>query len=78
MTTPDTVGAFAIVPSSRSGSAWGSSAAAATLTTSFDWLGLRSARGAGGQSPWRVPEEQNPFGVFIPTPEVGITAAGSA
>lgn len=27
-----------------------------------------------GTGPWRVPEEHNPFGVFIRTPEVGAIA----
>jgi hypothetical protein len=28
-----------------------------------------------GDGPWRVPEKNNPFGVFIRTPEVGAIAA---
>jgi hypothetical protein len=82
MPIPDSVGAFAIVPSND-------------LATAIQfWERLGFARSGGdenyvimigwrcevhltqaGQGPWSVPEEHNPFGVFIRTPEVDAIAA---
>lgn len=83
MTIPDTVGAFAIVPSNN----------LAAAQPFWERLGFKRTGGdtnyiiitgwgcevhvmqaCGG--PWRGPEEHNPFGVFIRTPEVGAIAAG--
>ena len=81
MTEPESVGAFAIVPSND-------------LHTAVQfWQRLGFARGGGdsnyvimegwgcevhltqaGKDPWSVPEH-NPFGVFIRTPEVEAIAA---
>ena len=82
MPIPDSIGAFAIVPSND------------LLAAILFWerLGFRRVGGddayiilAGwecevhltqaGSGPWRVPEENNPFGVFIRTPRVDEIAA---
>jgi hypothetical protein len=42
------------------------------ITTSWGCEGHLTQAGAG---PWRVPAENNPFGVFIRTPEVEAIAA---
>ena len=79
---PDTVGAFAIIPSND-------------LKTAIFSLGTSRFARAGGDSNyiimigwgcevhltqagtglWRVPEKNNPFGVFIRTPGVDVIAA---
>jgi len=76
------VGAFAIVPSNDLASAilfW--------ERLGFNRTGgdtnyiIMTGRGCevhltrAGSGPWRVPEEHNPFGVFIRTPEVDAIAA---
>ena len=48
------------------------SAGSSTTGNSCGSLSLRSQAGSG---PWRVPEEHNPFGVFIRTPNVDAIAA---
>ena len=82
MSTPPSVGAFAIVPSND-------------LSTAIPfWERLGFSRTGGdhqyiimtgwsceihltqaGDGPWRVPAEHNPFGVFIRTPDVEAIAA---
>ena len=80
-TTP-TIGAFAIVPSNDLPAAipfWerlgftrtGGDAQYVIMT---GW-GCEVHLTQAGDDPWRVPEEHNPFGVFIRTPEVGAIAA---
>ena len=82
MPIPATVGAFAIVPHNDLAAAipfWerlgftrvGGDAAYAIMTGWGCEVNLTQA----GSGPWRVPEEHNPFGVFIRTPEVEAIAA---
>ncbi len=82
MPIPATVGAFAIVPSNDlpvAVSFWkrlgfdstGGDAQYIILTGWSCEVHLIQA----GDGPWRVPEEHNPFGVFIRTPEVDKIAA---
>jgi hypothetical protein len=82
MTNPVTVGAFAIVPSNNLAAAqpfWerlglkrtGGDANYIIMT---GW-GCEVHVTQAGSGPWRVPEEHNPFGVFIRTPDVDAIAA---
>jgi len=82
MPIPATVGAFAIVPSNdltaaqgfweRLGFARTGGDAQYLIMTGWDCeVHVTQA----GEGPWRVPEEYNPFGVFIRTPEVEAIAA---
>jgi len=82
MPIPDTVGAFAIVPSNdlkaaipfweRLGFARTGGDANYVIMTGWDCeVHLTQA----GDGPWRVPEANNPFGVFIRTPDVDAIAA---
>ena len=82
MPIPDSVGAFAIVPSNDLPAA----------VSFWNRLGFERVGGdaqyiilsgwgcevhltQAGEGAWRVPEEHNPFGVFIRTPEVDAIAA---
>jgi hypothetical protein len=82
MPIPETVGAYAIVPTND----------LATAIRFWERLGFaRTGGDAGyfivtgwgcevhltqaGKGPWSVPEAHNPFGVFIRTPEVDAIAA---
>ncbi len=82
MSTPTTVGAFAIVPSNNLGVA----------LAFWERLGFERAGGdtnyiimvgwgcevhltQADEGPWRVPDLHNPFAVFIRTPEVDAIAA---
>src|SRR6516225_5328964 len=82
MPIPDTVGAFAIVPSND--------LTAAILF--WERLGFERTGGdsdyiimtgwgcevhltQAGTGPWRVPENNNPFGIFVRTPDVDAIAA---
>lgn len=82
MPIPDSVGAFAIVPHNDLAAAipfWerlgfarvGGDAQYVILQGWGCELHLTQA----GAGPWRVPEDHNPFGVFIRTPEVDAIAA---
>jgi hypothetical protein len=82
MPIPDTVGAFAIVPSndlSAAVSFWerlgfsrvGGDSSYVIMTGWGCEVNLTQA----GDGPWSVPEKNNPFGVFIRTPEVDAIAA---
>jgi hypothetical protein len=82
MPVPVTVGAFAIVPSNdlksavpfweRLGFAHTGGDANYVIMTGWDCeVHLTQA----GEGPWRVPESNNPFGVFIRTPHVDAIAA---
>jgi len=82
MPIPATVGAFAIVPSNnlpaavsfwqRLGFEPTGGDAQYVIPTGWDCeVHLIQA----GDGPWRVPEEHNPFGVFIRTPDVDKIAA---
>jgi hypothetical protein len=79
---PSTTGAFAIVPSNDLASAilfWdrlgftrsGGDSGYVIMT---GW-GCEVHLTQSGSGRWRVPEEHNPFGVFIRTPDVGAIAA---
>lgn len=82
MPIPASVGAFAIVPSNDL-----AAAVAFWERLGFCRVGgdgqylIMSGWGCevhltqAGSGPWRVPEEHNPFGVFIRTPEVEAIAA---
>jgi hypothetical protein len=82
MPIPDTVGAFAIVPSNDLKTAipfWERLGFARTggdnnyiIMTGWDCEVHLTQAGTG---PWRVPEDNNPFGVFIRTPDVDAIAA---
>lgn len=82
MSETPTVGAFAIVPSNnlpaavafweRLGFARTGGAPDYIIMTGWD-CEVHLTQAGGG--PWRVPEEHNPFGVFIRTPEVDAIAA---
>lgn len=79
---PDTVGAVAIVPSNdlaaaqpfweRLGFQRRGGDANYVIITGWDCDVQLTQAGSG---PWRVPEEHNPFGVFIRTREVDAIAA---
>jgi hypothetical protein len=82
MPIPDTVGAFAIVPSNNLADAipfWerlgfartGGDSAYAIMT---GW-GCEVHLTQAGDGPWQVPAAHNPFGIFIRTPEVDALAA---
>src|SRR5262249_47183629 len=82
MPIPETVGAFAIVPHNELSGAipfWerlgfirtGGDSAYVIMT---GW-GCEVHLTQAGSGPWQVPEEHNPFGVFIRTPEVDAIAA---
>jgi hypothetical protein len=82
MTEPPRIGAFAIVPSNdlpasipfweRLGFARTGGDANYIILTGWGCEVHLTQAGAG---PWRVPEENNPFGVFIRTPDVDAIAA---
>jgi hypothetical protein len=82
MPIPETVGAFAIVPHNdlqaaltfweRLGVTRVGGDAQYFILRGWDCEVHLIQAGAG---PWRVPEEHNPFGVFIRTPEVDAIAA---
>jgi len=82
MTISPTIGAFAIVPSNDLPAAalfWERLGFARTggeehyiIMTGWD---REVHLTAAGEGPWRVPAENNPFGVFIRTPEVDAIAA---
>jgi hypothetical protein len=82
MPIPVTVGAFAIVPSNdltaavpfweRLGFARTGGDSGYIIMTGWDCeVHLTQA----GEGPWRVPQDHNPFGVFIRTPQVDSIAA---
>jgi hypothetical protein len=82
MSAPPAIGAFAIVPSNDLAAAipfWERLGFARTggdqqyaIMTGWDCeVHLTQA----GDGPWRVPEKNNPFGVFIRTPHVDAIAA---
>ena len=82
MPVPDSVGAFAIVPSNDLAAArpfW--ERLGFVLTGGDDnylimtGLGCEVHRTQAGDGPWAVPAEHNPFGVFIRTPDVDAVAA---
>lgn len=82
MTIPATVGAFAIVPSNNLAAAqpfwerlgFTRTGGDANYIIMTGW-GCEVHLTQAGSGPWRVPEEHNPFGVFIRTPEVDAIAA---
>ena len=82
MSETPTVGAFAIVPSNNlpAAVAFWERLGFARTGGAPDYIIMRGwscevhLTQAGG-GPWRVPEEHNPFGVFIRTPEVDAIAA---
>jgi hypothetical protein len=82
MSETPTVGAFAIVPSNNLPAAvafwerlgFARTGGAPDYIIMTGWSCEVHVTQAGG-GPWRVPEEHNPFGVFIRTPEVDAIAA---
>ncbi len=82
MSTTPSVGAFAIVPSNnltgaipfweRLGFAHTGGAANYVILTGW---GCEVHLTQAGTGLWRVPEEHNPFGVFIRTPDVAVIAS---
>jgi hypothetical protein len=76
------VGAFAIVPSNNLPAAipfwerlgFARSGGDANYITMTGW-GCEVHLTQAGAGPWRIPEETNPFGVFIRTPDVDAIAA---
>lgn len=82
MTDPVTVGAFAIVPSNDLAAAqpfwerlgFQRSGGDANYLIMNGW-GCEVHLTQAGSGLWRVPEEHNPFGVFIRTPDVDAIAA---
>src|SRR3569833_695475 len=81
MPIPDTIGAFAIIPSNNLHAAvpfWerlgftrtGGDAQYIIMT---GW-GCEEHLTQAGSGPWMVPERNNPFGVYIRTPEVDAIA----
>jgi len=82
MPIPETVGAFAIVPSNNLPAAVPFWERLGFVRTGGDanyiimtgW-GCEVHLTQAGSGPWSVPEENNPFGVFIRTPEVDAIAA---
>jgi hypothetical protein len=84
MSVPPTVGAFAIVPSNNLAAAqpfWERLGFERTGgDANYNYIimtgwGCEVHVTQAGSGPWRVPEEHNPFGVFIRTPEVDAIAA---
>jgi hypothetical protein len=76
MPIPETVGAFAIVPSNDLPAAipfWERMGFERTVIMT-GW-GCEVHLTQAGEGPWVVPEDHNPFGVFIRTPDVGKIAA---
>lgn len=75
-------GAFAIIPSNHLASAisfwerlgFSRTGGDANYIIMTGW-GCEVHLTQAGDGPWRVPEEHNPFGVFIRTPEVDAIAA---
>jgi hypothetical protein len=82
MPIPVTVGAFAIVPSNDLQAAvpfwerlgFSRTGGASNYFIMTGW-GCEVHLTQAGKGAWRVPEENNPFGVFIRTPEVKAIAA---
>jgi hypothetical protein len=80
MPTPNTVGAFAIVPSNDLtaailfGSVYARTGGDSNYVIMTDW-GCEVHLTQAGTGPWRVPENNNPFGIFIRTPDVDAIAA---
>jgi hypothetical protein len=82
MPIPATVGAFAIVPSNDLGAAipfwerlgFGRTGGDENYIIMTGW-GCEVHLTQAGDGPWRVPEKNNPFGVFIRTPDVDAIAA---
>lgn len=82
MSTPATVGAFAIVPSNDLAAAvpfWERlgfvrSGGNETYVIVTGW-GCEVHLTQAGAAPWNVPAAHNPFGVFIRTPDVAAIAA---
>jgi hypothetical protein len=82
MPIPETIGAFAIVPHNdlpaalrfweRLGFTRVGGDAQYFILKGWDCEVHLTQAGSG---PWRVPEEHNPFGVFIRTPQVDLIAA---
>ena len=82
MPIPETIGAFAIVPHNdlsaalrfweRLGFTRVGGDAQYFILRGWDCEVHLTPAGSG---PWRVPEEHNPFGVFIRTPQVDLIAA---
>jgi hypothetical protein len=82
MSTTPSVGAFAIVPSNNLTAAipfWERLGFARTGGVSnyviFTGWGCEVHLTQAGTGLWRVPEENNPFGVFIRTPDVATIAS---
>jgi hypothetical protein len=82
MSEPPRVGAFAIVPSNDLPAAipfwdrlgFARTGGDANYIIMTGW-GCEVHLTQAGTGPWRVPEENNPFGVFIRTPDVAAVAA---
>jgi hypothetical protein len=82
MAIPPTIGAFAIVPSHNLAAAqpfwerlgFERTGGAANYIIMTGW-GCEVHVTQVGSGPWRVPEEHNPFGAFIRTPDVDAIAA---
>ena len=82
MPIPETVGAFAIVPHNdlSAGLAFWERLGFNRVGGDTQYFILKGWEcevhlTQAGSGPWRVPEEHNPFGVFIRTPEVDAIAA---
>ena len=82
MPIPETTGAFAIVPHNdlmHASAFWERLGFARTGGDSNYYImtgwGCEVHLTQAGSGPWRVPEEHNPFGVFIRTPEVDAIAS---
>ena len=82
MAIPHTVGAFAIIPSNNLLGAvpfWERLGFARTGGDSNFFImtgwGCEVHLTQAGEGPWSVPEQSNPFGVFIRTPDVDAIAA---
>jgi hypothetical protein len=82
MSTAPSVGAFAIIPSNDLPAAVPFWERMGFLRTGGDFnymiftgWGCEVHLTQAGAGPWRVPEEHNPFGVFIRTPDVDAIAA---
>lgn len=82
MSETPSVGAFAIVPSNdllkaiqlRERLGFARTGGASDYVIMTGW-GCEVHLTQAGRGPWRVPAENNPFGVFIRTPEVDAIAA---
>ena len=83
MTDNRPVGAFAIIPSNDLAAAvpfW-ERLGFARVNTAPDyvimqgWAGCEVHLTQAGEGPWSVPEDHNPFGIFIRTPDVDAIAA---